>query len=394
MKEALWEKKIECPICKSSFKTFNVHREYIKLKSRDTDLRGVYEGINPNWYDVWVCPNCYYAAFRDDFFKLTFTKIKVFKEDIEERKKLAKGADFKKERNPYLALLSYQLGAYCYTKRRNSSEKVASLFTKAAWLARENHSFTLERDLLEKSVFYYKKSYEEETESTLDQIVVVYLIGEIERRLGNYEESIKYLSKAIYDQKSSKNAEIKRLAHDQYYLVKDILRKSRRPVDMEILNSLKRIEFFAPLTESDFTALVKNIGWKIYDKDEVIIRKDEEGDSFFIIKEGKVKVLDTKDGQEREIAVLGKSDFFGEMSLLTGKPRFATVIALEECELLIINKDNFANIILNNPSIAENMSRILTERRNRIEKKDKEEVEEKSAWNTFSLFLQIKNAFR
>lgn len=395
--DIFWKKSVECPICKNNFKALNIRSKHIKLKSRDTDLMGAYEGINPNWYDIWVCPKCFYAAFRNDYFKLILKETASFKETKEERGALVKGANFNRERNTYLALLSYQLGACCYSQRKNCSDKVASLFMRAAWLARENKSWSLEKDFLEKSVRNYKKSYEEETESSLGQIMVVYLIGEIERRLGNYEESLKYLSRVFDDRDGSKNAEIRRLAHDQYYLVKDIIRKSRRPVSVEIVKSLKGVDFLNPLNEENFIDLAENIDWKIFAKDETIIKEGEEGDSFFIIREGKAKVVAEKDGEQREIVTLEKNGFFGEMSLLTGNPRVATVTTMEECELLIIRREHFSEIILKNPLVVQSISKIIAERKSEIEsklRKEKGTVDDRSSWNNFSLFLQIKNMFK
>lgn len=395
--DTLWKKSVECPVCKNNFKALNIRSKHIKLKSRDTDLRGVYEGINPNWYDVWVCPKCFYAAFGNDYFKLTPKKIALFKETKEEREALAKGVNFERERNTYLALLSYQLGAYCYSQRKNCSDKVASLFMRAAWLARENKSWSLEKDFLEKSVRNYKKSYEEEIESSLEQTMVIYLIGEIERRLGNYEESLKYLSRVFNDRDGSKNAEIRRLAHEQYYLVKDIIRKSKRPVVAEIIKSLKGIDFLNSLSEENFIDLAENIDWKIFDKDETIIREGEEGDSFFVIRGGRTKVVAEKDGKQREIAILEENSFFGEMSLLTGNPRVATVTTMEECELLIIRREHFSEIILKNPLVVQSISKIIAERKSGMESKlrrEKEDVSDRSSWDNFSLFLQIKNVFK
>ncbi|MFH1450295.1 MAG: DUF2225 domain-containing protein [bacterium] len=395
-----WTKEIECPICKNNFNAFMVRIEKIKLKSRDSDLMGRYEEINPNWYDVWVCPQCFYASFRLDFSKLTPKTIELLRESFPERKVLAKGSDFKKERNSYLALISYQLGASCYLLRKNCSDKVASLFTKAAWLARENKSYSLEKSFLEKAVKFYKKSYQEEDSSSVDQIMVAYLTGEMERRLGNYEESLKYLTLVIYNRNDSKNAEIKRLAQDQYFLVKDTIRKSKQPAATELFKNLKKIDFFTLLTEKDLLNLAENIGWKIVDKDQVIINEGEKGDSFFIIREGRVRVTIKKDEKEKEITALEKNNFFGEMSLLTGELRSATVVTLEECELLIINQEHFAGIILKNPSLAVRMSRILVERQGRLDQVKRKEVdssdffEEKNCWNIFSLFLQIKDTFK
>jgi CRP-like cAMP-binding protein len=140
------------------------------------------------------------------------------------------------------------------------------------------------------------------------------------------------------------------------------------------------------------------VDWKVFDRGEVIIKEGDEGDTFFIIREGEVSVRIKKNGKKKEIATLGQGSFFGEMSLLTGEPRRATVVARDECELLIVGREHFAGIILKNPSVAEGMSRILVKRKGRIDselkRRERASEKEKSSWNAFSLFLQIKNVFK
>src|SRR5262249_21730423 len=67
---------------------------------------------------------------------------------------------------------------------------------------------------------------------------------------------------------------------------------------------------------------------------QAIVREGEESDAFFIVVNGRLSVFQTVDGQERQVNSLGKGDFFGEVGLLSGEPRGATVRAVEPSEVL------------------------------------------------------------
>lgn len=220
-----WEKQVDCPICKNNFVAKNVKSIAIKIKKRDTDFRGIYEGVNPNWYLVWVCPKCYYSSFKEDFLNIRKKHITVLQKDVQERKTIARNSDFDKERTHYLALISYELAAHCYNLTDGSREKIGNLYLKAAWLAREVKIWSLEKKFLKEALQSYCEAYESEPNPKIDHSLIVYLIGELNRRLGNYREALKFLGRVYDDRKGRCNLEVRRLAHDQYFIIKDIIEK-------------------------------------------------------------------------------------------------------------------------------------------------------------------------
>ena len=87
------------------------------------------------------------------------------------------------------------------------------------------------------------------------------------------------------------------------------------------------------------------------------------GKELFIIRSGRVRVLVKSRGRaEIEVASLGPNQFFGEMSLMTGENRKASVVAAEATELLVIDKDSIRPILDAAPEIAETISRVLAAR--------------------------------
>ena len=107
-----------------------------------------------------------------------------------------------------------------------------------------------------------------------------------------------------------------------------------------------------------------------FPKDGVVLLAEEEGDTLFIIVKGKVKVTSlAEDGREVIFSILKEGDFFGEMALLDGKPRSATVIATEDTELLLLRRPDFTRLLEGSPQLAIKM---LAELAGRLRKADRQ----------------------
>lgn len=91
---------------------------------------------------------------------------------------------------------------------------------------------------------------------------------------------------------------------------------------------------------------------KAYEPGQVLIAEFEPGDCFYLIKSGKVQLMKTVNGTNKNLDILGPSQFFGEMAILENTPRSATCVASTKVEVLEFNKANFAQLIAGNPAIA------------------------------------------
>jgi CRP/FNR family transcriptional regulator, cyclic AMP receptor protein len=102
-----------------------------------------------------------------------------------------------------------------------------------------------------------------------------------------------------------------------------------------------------------------------YQDGEIIVRQREAGDCMFVIQEGQVEVVGEREGEEVRLAVLDKSDFFGEMALFERDVRSATVRALGSARVLTLDRRTFLRRIQEDPSLAfrilEKMSRRIRE---------------------------------
>jgi small-conductance mechanosensitive channel len=135
-----------------------------------------------------------------------------------------------------------------------------------------------------------------------------------------------------------------------------------------ILNLMERVDILAPLSPEELGKLVESVRVQSYAAGEYPVRQGEEGGSFYIIKRGSVDVLVEKpSGESAVVATLGAGNFFGEMSLLTGAVRTASIRVKDDADFILIDRESFRSVIVNNPSIAESLSHILSERQAGLE---------------------------
>lgn len=117
---------------------------------------------------------------------------------------------------------------------------------------------------------------------------------------------------------------------------------------------LKQSNLFSELGEEDLLAIAKKLKQKVYPSNTIIVREGGPGDAMFIIREGEVQVRRRVDpsGSERFITTLRQGHCFGEIGLLTGRPRSATVATLVTTEVFFLEKDDLQDLINENVSIA------------------------------------------
>jgi small-conductance mechanosensitive channel/CRP-like cAMP-binding protein len=143
----------------------------------------------------------------------------------------------------------------------------------------------------------------------------------------------------------------------------EVLRVDQERRADEIFGMMENVEIFSPLSKTELKDLVAHVSVKTYAVGEMPVRQGEPGDSFYIIKGGRVDVIVEKSTGERAVvATLGPGNFFGEMSLLTGAVRTASIDVKEDAEFIVIEKESFGSTLAQNPAIAESLSRILAER--------------------------------
>ena len=93
-----------------------------------------------------------------------------------------------------------------------------------------------------------------------------------------------------------------------------------------------------------------------------IIKQGDPGDAFYLIASGRVSVFVNKGEVRVKVAELGADKYFGEMALISNEPRTATVMAEGLTELFVLQKSDFQNILMKNPSIAAKIKEAYQQR--------------------------------
>lgn len=128
--------------------------------------------------------------------------------------------------------------------------------------------------------------------------------------------------------------------------------------------ALEQVEILRPLDEEDRDRLADRLHFAPFARGELLTRQGEPGDWLYLITAGEVSVrVAAPGGLEQEVARLGPGDFVGEMSLMTGERRSATVVASDGVECYRLDKAAFQDVLRLRPAIAEPVAEVLARRR-------------------------------
>lgn len=130
---------------------------------------------------------------------------------------------------------------------------------------------------------------------------------------------------------------------------------------------LGHIDLFRDLSEEERLELARPMRHAPFVAGEILTRQGAEGHELFLLEEGKASVrISSADGVEREVAQLGPGEVFGEMSLMTGARRAATVVALSDVEAYLLEKEAFERVLQRRPEIAEHFGEVLAKRQTEL----------------------------
>lgn len=126
---------------------------------------------------------------------------------------------------------------------------------------------------------------------------------------------------------------------------------------------LQRVPLFSGLTDDNLRSIVKECQSRIYVQHAIVVRQGEPADALHVLLTGRAKALIVHpDGREITLAVIRAGEFFGEMGLVDGAPRAATVQALEPCRTLRLPRRIFDRLLRSNFGLAMNVVRGLVSR--------------------------------
>lgn len=131
---------------------------------------------------------------------------------------------------------------------------------------------------------------------------------------------------------------------------------------MSSTDFLRNIPIFSELNDNTLEKIYESGYLKSYNKNNIILSEEDSGNSMFFIIEGKVKVLRSDDDKEIIISLLGPGDFFGEMAILDGMGRSATVSALEDSKIFILQRNEFLDLLNSHPEVSISLLKELSVR--------------------------------
>jgi len=135
---------------------------------------------------------------------------------------------------------------------------------------------------------------------------------------------------------------------------------SRLPTKRALKDLLRKITYFEECTNLELRSLIEQGYRQFVNSSDIICREGDAGNSLYIVLAGSVEVVSLRTDQY--IHTFNEGDFFGEIAVLTGTPRTATVRALQDTTLFVVDRDHLQKLLKNHPNLAEQIAQKLSER--------------------------------
>ncbi len=214
MEDAFFEKNFQCLLCDTKFKELRVKRSRLKVKKVDTDFANHTEGPNTIHYTVSVCPSCGFS-FTPQFASPSERLRNALKKIM-----VPPSEDLSGKRTHEQVVYSFQRALCCSYLTFQKYNVKAALFLQLAWV----HRFAEEEDdelfNLENALDNFVMLYEEDTE--IEQVArTMYLVGELNRRLGNEREAVKWFSMLINNHKN-KSPQLAKVARERWQEIREV----------------------------------------------------------------------------------------------------------------------------------------------------------------------------
>lgn len=189
-------KQITCPVCNNIFKTPAVKVNAPRIASKDSDFFIRYLVENPYFYEVWLCPNCGYAALKTDFEKIRNFQCKLIKENITPK---WVNREYPIPFNENVAIERYKLALLNSLVIESKSSTKAIICLKIAWMFRLLSDTISENNFLSQALIAFNDTYINEKLPVygLDRFSIMFLIGELNRRIGEDKTALRWFSEVI-----------------------------------------------------------------------------------------------------------------------------------------------------------------------------------------------------
>jgi hypothetical protein len=230
--EALWNYKIKCPFCGTQFETTRMRNSSIRVKEQETDFSNIFEGECPYLYAVTVCPTCTFAAKNTDFEKI---RVQAEAKIMSASKQLRASTRPKPDifglgpSTPEIAVKRYELVIAFYKMRYVMDLGVlANMYLQLVWLYRLMKNKEKEQLALAQAAAAYEnylaKAYN--LPESLGEPGIIYLIGDMYRRMEKYKESCRFFEQALASKEIKDYPKIADMIRDMMMMTKEKLQKT------------------------------------------------------------------------------------------------------------------------------------------------------------------------
>jgi len=220
-KSPIFTRNMKCPACTTAFPTTNVRISYPKTYEISTDFCVTYqdEENSPYLYYVNVCESCGYAYTKNSQ-PLTRDSVQVIQQKISIN---WTPRSFGNKRSLEDAITVYKLAIYTSIIKNEKFYMLAGLLLRLGWLYRKMNNIEQEERFIRKAYETYKKSYDlaDYSGSEMSEVRIIYLIGELARRLNEFEQAISFFSKVISHPNGHFEKGIVEKAREQWHLTRE-----------------------------------------------------------------------------------------------------------------------------------------------------------------------------
>lgn len=235
--DIIFDKTYTCPVCDQEFKTKTVKSGKVKLLALDTDLRPIYQDMDPLKYDAIVCPSCGFAALNRFFKFVSSAQISLIKKNI-----TASFRGIKDEGSIFSyddAIVRHKLALVNAIVKKSKTSERAYTCLKTAWVIRgKSEKLTKgspgydkqlvelgkeELDFLAKAYMGFDEAFikEDFPMCGMDEPTITLLMAELARRIGKFDEASRWISKVLISRDA--NERIKSKARD----IKDLIKEQK-----------------------------------------------------------------------------------------------------------------------------------------------------------------------
>ena len=210
---------ITCPVCGDNFEFISVKAKTSRIISRDSDFFIRYSVINPYFYDVLICSSCGYSSMQSEFNKIKKSQIDLVKNRITPKWKCKFYPNVFTEE---IAIQRYKLALLTAVLTDSKTSTKSMICLKTAWIYRLLDDTKNENILLQQALDGFQEVFLNEDLPVygLDNFSLMYLIGELSRRLNRNDDALKWYSKTLTSLGSP--YKIKELARDGRDKIKEL----------------------------------------------------------------------------------------------------------------------------------------------------------------------------